>query len=70
MKYPFMLYWLVILVIFSGCTVHPHRGKKMKRNKDPVKAVIKIVPEHRSKQVIYRSKLVGIVSIDNIGQNY
>jgi len=65
-----MLYWLVVIVMFSACTVHPHRGKRVKLHKVPVKAVIKIVPEHRNKHVVPKTNLVAIVSIDNIGQNY
>ena len=61
---------LCVLIILSACTVHPRHGKRVKRNNVPIKAVIKVVPEHRKQHVMPKSKSVEFVSIIKIGQNH
>jgi len=52
---------LCFSLIFSACTVHPHRNINKKRHK---------VAEHRKQHLIAKTKSVQIVSIINIGQNH
>jgi len=52
---------LCFSLIFSACTMHPHRSISKKRH---------LVPEHRKQHLVAKTKSAKIVSIINIGQNH